>query len=181
MKTILPVYHADSKTENDKFIANKKLLLASKEDGYWCGEGMYFWDNKSNAKYWLEKIAHRKPSKRSICLARLQYEQDDCLDMTDKESAERLISVAKEMLIKMDPDERPNLNMHEIGAVINFVHNGLQKRGFPAFNVVKMSGLYNKRNQVFNEWYKNAHATLRTKTIYSVRNGELLTERSEVS
>lgn len=184
MKTMIPVYHADYKEQNDKFISGEKTLLASFEDGYWCGKGMYFWDNKSNAEYWKKELTKRKSSElpRSICLASLQYEQDDCLDMTDEKSAESLFKAANEFLNKMDPSERPRLDMHKTGAVINFVHNALEKKGIRAFKVVKMSGDYpNKKKSVFNEKYGKAHATLKNKIIYSVRDGKLLTERMEVS
>ena len=182
MKTMVPVYHADSKKQNDKFISNEKALLASHEEGYWCGKGMYFWDNHSNADYWEKEISKQRKDELSICLASLQYEQDNCLDMTDEATAEELFQVANELLNKMDSHERPHLQMSKTGSVINFVHKALQKNGLPTFDVVKMSGHYpNKRRSVFNESYKKAHATLKNKIIYSVRDGQLLTERTEVS
>lgn len=181
LRTIIPVYHADSKKRNDDFIENKTPLLVSVEDGYWCGSGMYFWDNMSNALYWLDHVKKSRKVYSSICLARLQYSKEECLDLTDEAEAKQLIKYANAFLDKMSPSERPNLDKRKPGAIVNFVFNSMKAAGMPTFKVVKLSGLYgSKSNSIFNEWFKGPHATLRSKTIYSVRNPELLSKKMEV-
>lgn len=49
------LYHCNDKTRCQKFLDNKKFMIESKEDGIWLGNGMYFWDNLSNAKFWYRK------------------------------------------------------------------------------------------------------------------------------
>lgn len=181
LKTMIPVYHADSKKRNDDFINDKVQLLSSVEDGYWCGSGMYFWDNVSNALYWLERVKKIKGGNSSICLASLQYSKDECLDLTDETEANQLLEYAEAFLDKLSPSERPRLNKKKPGAIVNFVFNSLKEAGLPVFKVVKVAGLYSgKSNVLFHEWYQGPHVTSRSKTIYSVRNSELLSDKREV-
>ena len=49
------VYHCNDIERCDIFLEKKDYMIESKEDGIWLGEGMYFWDNYSNANYWLHE------------------------------------------------------------------------------------------------------------------------------
>lgn len=173
------VFHVASNYDNQRFI-NDNILLVSYEDGYWCGTGMYFWDNKSNAYYWLRK---RKDSS-TISEAILKCSTDDILDLTDKETCINLINSAKSILDKMDEEDRIKLDFNQTGAVINFVYNYYVKElGKVAFKVVKMQGLYGDPEliiSIYDETIKYPHPTIRAKTIYAVRENKLLNQRQEV-
>lgn len=177
------VFHVAPDAENERFIEDG-VLLTSTEDGYWCGTGMYFWDNISNARYWISKKRDNKTEKYTISQAFLKCSSDDILDLTDKESCDNLIESARSILSKMEVEDRIKLNFHQTGAVINFVHNFSKKHGLPTFKVVKMQGLYGDPelvDSIYGEALKYPHPTIRTKTIYAVREIELLKDRQEVS
>ena len=55
-------YHVNDEERCKKFIENKDYIIIS-DDTFWLGNGMYFWDNNSNANYWL-KEKQRKDSKK---------------------------------------------------------------------------------------------------------------------
>lgn len=176
------VFHVAPAVDNQKFIVNSEFLLISDEDGYWCGAGMYFWDNLSNARYWCSK--KRSPKDYTISQALLKCNTSDVLDLTDLETCHKLIKYAEVILAKMEPRDRPNLDLHKTGAVINFVYDYSKKAGLATFSVVKMHGLYGNPktvSSIYNEGLRYPHATIRTKTIYAVRNAMLLEERQEVS
>lgn len=180
---IQKVFHVAQDVENERFIEDGALLI-SKEDGYWCGTGMYFWDNISNARYWVNKKRNNKIVKYTISQALLKCSSDDILDLTDKESCDNLIKSAKSMLSKMELEDRIKLDFNQTGAVINFVYNFSKKYGLPTFKVVKMQGIYGNPklvDSIYGETLKYPHPTIRTKTIYAVREIELLKDRQEVS
>ena len=46
-------YHTNYDFKCNHFIKTKTPIIS--EDTYWLGDGMYFWDNLSNAKFWVNK------------------------------------------------------------------------------------------------------------------------------
>lgn len=57
------IYHVNSlksiQKVIDSFNTNNPKLYIAREDGYWAGSGMYFWDNIGNANYWLSNSKKR--------------------------------------------------------------------------------------------------------------------------
>ncbi|MGP1529294.1 MAG: hypothetical protein ACTTI3_02985 [Treponema sp.] len=71
-------FHANYKDVCEKFIKNELRLIISEDHDY-LGRGMYFWDHKSNARYWK---VHKKSARESaIVSAEINLEQ--LLDLTD--------------------------------------------------------------------------------------------------
>ncbi|WP_203641988.1 hypothetical protein [Levilactobacillus andaensis] len=66
-EVVVPLYHVDTISQNEKFIAG--AFWPSKEDGKWCGRGMYFWDNFANAEYWRRDWQRRQKSEFSVATA----------------------------------------------------------------------------------------------------------------
>lgn len=172
------VYHTDFAKKNSEFI-DSGTLLESKEDGNWCGRGMYFWDNLSNAKYWQDKKKRRFNCNVTISKSSLRYHEKDILDLTDDKTAQELYRVA--VLYKKRTGL--NVNLNKIGAVINFVYQSLVDDHKETFSVVKLAGAYGKNSEEnFIESYersydrgrKSPHATSRLKIIYSVRDRDFL-------
>lgn len=82
---VLPLFHVGTKQENQQFISDKNELLESTEDGDWCGAGMYFWDNLSNANFWLSSKKKRSES-YNIVKVSMKINEDRLLDLTSLES-----------------------------------------------------------------------------------------------
>ena len=47
------VFHTNIKDKIEKFVSDKEMIYY--EDKHYLGNGMYFWDNEGNAKYWANK------------------------------------------------------------------------------------------------------------------------------
>ncbi|MFC6169366.1 hypothetical protein [Loigolactobacillus jiayinensis] len=172
------IYHADFAENNSNFIDNN-VLLSSREDGNWCGRGMYFWDNLSNARYWQNK--KKKHSNRDVTIsqASLRCYGTEILDLTDDDSAKALYRAAVHYKSKIGFD----VDLCKLGAVINFVHQALIDDQQKAFSVVKLAGVYGRNKEenliesyerAYDKGRKSPHATSRLKIIYSVRHEGLL-------
>ena len=59
LESNLVLYHCNDEKRCLKFLDSDTYMIISNEDGRWLGQGMYFWDNYGNAKYW-EKVKQRK-------------------------------------------------------------------------------------------------------------------------
>jgi hypothetical protein len=181
------LYHTDFDSSNKKFINEGELLLST-DDKYWCGDGMYFWDNKSNAVYWRQKKKAKFPNKRfSICMASLRCNSNsDLLDLTDRETANDFKRIAEHYRNSLPSEYRPTFQSYEYGAMINFVRNSMIKDGRDTFNVVKVIGSYgiDQKNYLIrgnDNFYKRdthsfPHITTQAKVIYSVWDYSLLSD-----
>ena len=50
---IIPLYHVDKEDNNRRFKNDENIPEATDLD--WGGDGLYFWDNIENAKYWKKQ------------------------------------------------------------------------------------------------------------------------------
>jgi hypothetical protein len=85
MKEKTTLYHVNTHAKVNNLIDNNELNISVHEsDNQYTGTGMYFWDNKGNANYWLgEKLKHE--SKKNLCLLVIsaEYSTDELLDLMD--------------------------------------------------------------------------------------------------
>ncbi|KRK63822.1 hypothetical protein FC72_GL001059 [Companilactobacillus tucceti DSM 20183] len=80
----IPVYHVNDRDIVEEFV-NNNGFYNSHDHGEWAGSGMYFWDNISNAYYWKKQRENRgNDNSFLICKAKLMYNDDSILDLTDK-------------------------------------------------------------------------------------------------
>lgn len=168
-KYFVLVYHVNTQENIAKVVDSYKNgsgeLYTSVEDGYWAGNGMYFWDNEGNANYW-KKIRHNN----YILKANLKIEENCILDLTDKDVLDELDqlwpSVAKKFHI--DFDSPP-------GRKINTICKYLKK-----IKVVKINGYYPNmhENRIIFKGKKNRkgkpHLTIKSKIIYCVKSADRL-------
>ena len=85
-KVIIPLYHVDKEDNNRRFKNDENIPEATDLD--WGGDGLYFWDNIENAKYW-KKQKNIKGYECNIAHAQLEITDDLILDLTTPESAQR--------------------------------------------------------------------------------------------
>ena len=76
------LYHCNDSTRCQKFLQDHTYVIESQEDGIWLGSGMYFWDNATNANYWLKQKSSKQPEEKfEIVIAHVYM--DHMLDLTD--------------------------------------------------------------------------------------------------
>jgi len=181
---MIPVYHVDTESQNDKFVHGG--FFPSQEDGVWAGKGMYFWDNFSNAKYWLQIQHSHLPDKNfNTSKSKLICSEKDILDMTRTDTSQEV----KVFAIRFSGEFDVDLDMDKNGEVINFLHDVLEKRQAKhIFSVVKEHGLYPKTkikgligsNEIGYHGDRKKVIPLPTskvKTVYAVRDRSLLQRR----
>lgn len=134
-------------------------------DETWCGEGMYFWDNKGNSNFWKKK--KNDDSKIASCF--LVFDEEHLLDLSDYEVAERM----QQFIDKLSQRDR-NFRDEKPGKKIDFLAKKLE------IKIVKVIGLYpfSKESSFFPE-IDAAHPSTSSKIIYCVKpgNSDIISER----
>lgn len=70
------LYHCNDSTRCQKFLQDHTCVIESQEDGIWLGSGMYFWDNATNANYWLKQKSRKQPEEKfEIVIAHVYMDQ----------------------------------------------------------------------------------------------------------
>lgn len=74
-------YHVNDMERCSKFIEDNEYMIDS-NDTEWLGYGMYFWDNRANADYWVTQ-KKRKDNIDEISMVSSNIFIDKILDLTD--------------------------------------------------------------------------------------------------
>lgn len=200
----IPLYHVDSKENNEHFIAGHKIP-ESMEDGDWGGKGLYFWDNIENAKYWKKTHWKENAYKASIVKTLFKIKDDDLLDLTEPnnvkifEKSLQSINIRAQQSREMDIKNKSDYILKGVskGYAINYYYRYLKEAYNHTFKSVKIVGLYPsvhtsdlfRDDLVLNKEYNKTskrnltqkhfmpHVTIQSKTIYVVRKQDLLSKR----
>lgn len=172
------LYHCNDKTRCQKFLDNKKFMIESKEDGIWLGNGMYFWDNLSNAKFWYRK---KQQKHDELLIVQSNVYTDFLLDLTDLDVCNKMEQlwnkVYKENEIKIPKDKIT------LGVKLNYLYDYYDMFK-DVYQVIKVIGKYKKTPQ--NNFYKydldsrRAEPTTAIKCIYNVKNVDAIATREKV-
>lgn len=177
-REIIKVYHSNFRENINKFKNRELSLLESVEDGHWLGNGMYFWDNLSNAKYWKNKVESREIIEVLLII-------DNILDLTDKEERKRLKRIFN-LLKEQGISEIENIdfdNNYQLGLVINILFKKIEELKNNIF-VVKCHGLYSHwtedRFLTGNSPKISNRPTSIVKTIYCVKSNQAIYRINEI-
>lgn len=172
------LYHCNDKTRCQKFLDNKKFMIESKEDGIWLGNGMYFGDNLSNAKFWYRK---KQQKHDELLIVQSNVYTDFLLDLTDLDVCNKMEQlwnkVYKENEIKIPKDKIT------LGVKLNYLYDYYDMFK-DVYQVIKVIGKYKKTPQ--NSFYKydldsrRAEPTTAIKCIYNVKNVDAIATREKV-
>lgn len=77
-------YHVNDYERCKKYVEDNEYLIFSK-DTKWLGYGMYFWDNNSNADYWIGQKKRKELSGKKIAKTKSNIFIDRMLDFTDSD------------------------------------------------------------------------------------------------
>ncbi|MGJ5911528.1 hypothetical protein ACSBQ8_04845 [Staphylococcus equorum] len=173
-------YHCNEQDKIDKFRNREMSLLISYEDDIWLGNGMYFWENKSNLDYWKRNRENRYPD-TNFSTVEAMLSLEFLLDLSDKEHRNFCKKVLKDLINrgKGNGIDESILNK-DLGEIINVLFSNtdiLTKH----FDVLRTHGLYNWEEDKFlvgnDNKYKNINSpTSNVKTIYCVKNEKAVLE-----
>lgn len=195
-KISIPVYHVGNISQNKKFVKGASVP-DSKAIKNWAGDGLYFWDNFGNAKYWLD--TNKSGEKRCIVKSCLEIDENYILDLTDYEMVKqfkywiKLLQMAK----VIDSDENMIFRGDKIDSAIagieviqsKLCNIDFLKEYFKDLKIyaVKIMGYYPHvvDTFLFEEDEKSSYntknrATIKSKVIYCVKNQVLLKQRTFV-
>lgn len=189
-------YHCNDSDRVNKFLDGSLAMIYSQDSGKWLGNGMYFWDNQSNAEYWKNnKITqnNRSVSKGEshqkdyiICCTILNLKK--LLDLTDEKVCEYTNTVFKTL------EDRGVKSLSHSEATLSQKINLIFKEvSYYAenFNVLKINGYYpnSDENEFIEDNYsynpqviqikskKTPQPTNKTKVIYKATNEEPIFDR----
>lgn len=79
------LYHVNTNEKIDNLIKNNELIISEhKSDSKYSGIGMYFWDNRGNADYWLgQKLKYKEKKDLNLLVVSAEYSSDHMLDLMD--------------------------------------------------------------------------------------------------
>ncbi|WP_448860687.1 hypothetical protein [Clostridium sp.] len=175
----LVLYHCNDEKRCSRFVNSDKYMIVSHEDGSWLGQGMYFWDNLGNAKYWMGEKRRKEPSQKyEIVKARVSMEQ--LLDLTDIEVCEALQKLWDECEQKMN---LPKGEKAELGLKLNTLCRNIEMFN-NAYHVYKVFGKYNRTPKIrfitYDLTSDKVEPILSIKTIYNVKKHEAILEKAIV-
>ncbi len=172
------LYHCNDEKRCQRFLKSDTYMIISPEDGDWLGQGMYFWDNLGNAKYWEYNKQRKAPDvKHLIIKARVSLE--NVLDLTDIEVCKSLDNLWNSLQAKYKG--KPNYDPKpRLGKKLNILY-----KSFPDFienyKVIKVLGKYiNTPPNGFIEYSpkeERIEPILSAKVIYNVKRKEAILER----
>lgn len=175
----LVLYHCNDKKRCSQFIDSDKYMIVSQEDGNWLGQGMYFWDNLGNAKFWMGEKKKKDPSQEyQIVKARVSME--NLLDLTDIDICKAVQQLWDKCEQEMD---LPKGKAVGLGLKLNTLCRSIEAFN-TGYNVYKVFGKYNKtpKNQliIYDLTNDKVEPILSVKTIYNVKKYQAILERSAV-
>ena len=171
------LYHCNDSTCCQKFLQDHTYVIESQEDGIWLGSGMYFWDNATNANYWLKQKSRKQPEEKfEIVIAHVYM--DHMLDLTDIDICKNIETLWKTYKQKSGLDTPDN---ETLGYKLNTLYDY-----FPSFkemyHVIKILGKYNYSppNKLFeyNIRNNNTEPITSVKCIYNVKNISAIADRT---
>ncbi|WP_147285868.1 hypothetical protein [Peptoniphilus indolicus] len=160
----LNLYHCNLDRIISKVIAEKSYnLMKSKGDKYWLGDGIYLWDNLSNAKYW-KKDKERKCGNDIYSICELSVNLDYLLDFTDSDIRKYFEKIFEQVYLS-----NPAIRKAPLGIKINFLLNEYPER-LSAYHVIKGYGIYNRVNTKLYKFRDIScpHLSPEPKAIYNV-------------
>lgn len=173
-KTIL--FHSNEETKCKDFIVGKIQLIISgnSKDDNWLGVGMYFWDNKGNAKWWNKKQISRNQAKK-YKIIKVNADTSRLLDLTDFDVYTKIEKIWNDYYKKVNANSDVPL-----GNKLNTLFaafSGWEEK----YKAIKLYGKYNGTPQrgVFKSDYKSikAEPTIAVKCIYSIKKDDCILER----
>ena len=157
MKEKTTLYHVHSMEKIEYFCTQNKLILSEhKSDNKYAGDGMYFWDNRGNADYWVgQKLNYFKKDDLCLLVVSIEYNSDNLLDLMDNSQ----LSEYQIVLSKLKNIEK--INMRTLGEKVDFLCN------FLGFKIVRFATYYPRVPK--SDLIAGSYVNNKNKVIYCVK------------
>ena len=180
----LTLYHCNDRERCKQFVKNGIDLIESREDGIWLGNGMYFWENLSNAKYWHQEKKKRNEMQQYLILKCLVC-LDCCLDLTDGDVIDEIYKIWN--VACQDVFGFKDSPTNELGFIINRLFSDEFGDDFSSkYDIIKVLGQYVVEHDIFkNNKKKNKNLnkirpTNAVKVIYSAKRKSCILSREVI-
>ncbi len=161
-------FHANDKKRCEKFLSDYKYLIIS-EDKDFLGNGMYFWEYKSKAEWWLKE-------KHKEVIVSAEITTENMLDLKDNEICskvqhlyERMGNAIRSKYIK----EYPDMDM-QAGVKLNVLFE-MCSFYMKNYKVIRATRIYDIEEPLFLNRTKLSSKAV---DIYCVRTPDIVNERS---
>lgn len=158
-------YHSNSEEKLKTFLEKKELVLY--EDSNYLGTGMYFWDNKSNARWWAKKKLRWDLKLKEVLVSQANISlESPILDMTDHDT----IVMVRHLWLKYCKKTNEKELCQPMGVILDALFASANEV-FKVIKVAKGHGDYSSWEK--RGWFKylgeNVNLDNRPKTMYTVR------------
>ncbi len=177
----VPGYHVNDMERCTQFLSDPSYLLISDGDEDWFGSGMYFWDTKGNASYWLGE-KQRKDSAKTYCCVSASILLDSLFDLTDTDVLSMLTRLWDTYCKKQNTIGDAEIKDRKLGRKIDILFNFFPS--LQSYTAIKGMGYYDRYRPhptFFDYTTKKAKPTLQAKVIYSVLSPQKALNRKEVN
>lgn len=167
LRSNIIAYHVNDYERCKEYVDNSEYLILSK-DTKWLGYGMYFWDNDSNADYWIGQKKRKDLKGKTIAKTKSNIFIDKMLDFTDMKHREMFHSLWKKYreLEGVDEEELLGIKIDKLFEYFPILREN--------FFVIRIYGnyKYTPQDELITYDLKSAQCEPIThvKTIYSVKN-----------
>ncbi len=178
MMTIKPNiigYHVNSQEKCQPFLEDDIFIIY--EDIHWLGTGMYFWDNRANANYWVRK--KKKEGLSDIWILQAVISLEDCLDLSDEEILDQFNQLWVAYLKKKNYYHKGKYVKPDspLGVKLNLLfdfYNNLNEN----FKVIKAVGMYENRRE--RDFLNGSMVTNKIKILYCVRDKSVILDKEKL-
>lgn len=176
LRTNIIGYHVNDKDRCERFVKEDEYIIFS-NDVSWLGYGMYFWDNQSNAKYWINEKKRKENTIRYIAKVQANIFIDKLLDLTDQDILDTFDRLWEQY------SSRGNININQpIGLKLDRLFDFLELLD-NSYKVIRVFGKYKKQEEKSFLIYKtqedktSVELTSKIKMVYCVRDYEYVCNR----
>ncbi len=163
-------FHANDTLRCEKFLSDYNYLIIS-HDTEFLGNGMYFWEHKSRAEWWLKE-------KHKEVIVSAEIITDNLLDLKDPEVCsriqhlyERMGNAVKNRYIR----KYPNMDI-QTGVKLNVLFE-MYSKYMEIFKVIRSTRIYDIEESLF---LANSKLSSRAVDIYCIKTPEVVTKRVRV-
>lgn len=161
-------YHANDRARCTRFIGEPDYLIIDSDDTDYLGKGMYFWEHKSRAEWWL-----LEQNKESIVSAELDL--GSMLDLTDDAILSFIGGIANKFTSAM---RGKGIKQNQMGLKLNYL---FEREKFLDNHFTSVRGHFYYKNRNEPDFLNGSRLTGKCVDIYIVRKDpSLVTKRQWV-
>jgi len=176
-------YHCNYKSRLECFITKNEICISL--DTHYLGDGMYFWNNQYDLRFWeAKKKAQAKGAgieEPILCVtAKIGYDTCQLLDLTVKEEFEKLIRI-RDIVNNAHRSKKDVFENYALGEVINklFRAEGTFGAYFSEIKVIKVNLRYENISEGYiigakdysERLHPNQSFSFDVRTIHCVKDG----------